>query len=877
MTAGSFSPARALLATLLLAAGLAVQTDAATAQQVQSPEEFFGHEMGADRQLAHWDQLVEYYRHLDEASPRLRLREMGPATNGEPYVVLFVSSEENLSRLEELREINALLSDPRGASDAEVERAIADGKAVVAQSFGLHSNEVAATQTAALFTYESVSREDETMRRIRENTISVIFPSLNPSGTALITEWYRRTKGTDHEGVSMPWLYHPYIGHDNNRDAYMQNTVESRYTGRILFREWLPQAYIDHHEMGNGGARFYVPPYSEPIRPDGDPLVWREMDWYGAHIAYKAEEAGLEGVINYALYSGWGHFGWHWITPFHNVAGMLTESARTGRYATPTYFNPDHLEGNRRNFPEYEVQTNFPSPWEGGWWRVSDIVRQQKLAAVAALDIAARNRETVLRNAYLKAKRQTERGAEGDPAAAYVIPADQHDPLTAAKMVNRLLLQGVEVRRADSEFVHEGEVYGPGTHVVTTAQPKRGVIRWLLGRTFYVDNDFTRNDDGSPVHPYDLSTHTMNEFMGVEVDPVETPVEAPTRVVSSQLDPAGDVEAGSAGYVIDGRLNDAFHAVNMLWDEGVSVRRVDRPDEGSGLRPGDFLVDADAASGVVSRVAEETGVDFSPLEAGPGSGVRPVERLRVGMYQRYWGGNMDEGWTRLMLENFGFPYDTLRDADITSGRLGEEYDVVVLPQDDMEMMLGPDPDQYELLPPEQFRSGFGEEGARALDEFVRGGGRLVAFAEAAELPIEKFGLPVENVVEGLPDTAFWSPGSTLRMNVDHTQPLAYGMPERAYGLFMQGNHAYRTVFQPESDRVSRPATYVERDVLQSGWLLGEEKIAERAAAVTVGHGEGTVVLIGFRPQFRHTTHGTFKLVFNSLVSGPPGGMAAVEE
>ncbi|MDP2497459.1 MAG: M14 family zinc carboxypeptidase [Candidatus Palauibacterales bacterium] len=874
MTVGSLSPARALLGTLLLALGLAVQAQAVDAQQVQSPEEFFGHRMGADRQLAHWDQLVEYYRHLDEASPRLRLREMGPATNGEPYVVLFVSSEENLSRLDELREINALLSDPRGASDAEVERAIADGKAVVAQSFGLHSNEVAATQTAALFTYESVSREDETMRRIRENTISVIFPSLNPSGTALITEWYRRTKGTDHEGVSMPWLYHPYIGHDNNRDAYMQNTVESRYTGRILFREWLPQAYIDHHEMGNDGPRFYVPPYSEPIRPDGDPLVWREMDWYGAHMAYKLEEEGIEGVINYALYSGWGHFGWHWITPFHNVAGMLTESARTGRYATPTYFNPDHLEGNSRNFREYEVQTNFPSPWEGGWWRVRDIVEQQKLSAVAALDIAARNRETVLRNAYLKATRQTERGAEGDPAAAYVIPADQHDPLTTAKMVNRLLLQGIEVRRAESEFTHEGTVYGPGTHVVTLAQPKRGVIRWLLGRTFYLDNHFTRSDDGSPIHPYDLSTHTMYEFMGVRVDPVETQVDASTRVVTGQLDPAGEVQAGSAGYVLDGRLNDAFHAVNLLWDEGVAVRRVDRPASGSGLRPGDFLLGPDAPSGALSRVAEETGVDFAPLDADPGSGARPVERLRIGMYQPYWGGNMDEGWTRLMLENFGFPYDTLFDADVTSGTLGQEYDVVILPEEDPETMLGPDPDGYELLPPEEYRSGFGEEGARALDAFVRGGGTLVTFGESGELAIEHLDLPVENAVAGLPDTAFWSPGSTLRVDVDNTRPLAYGMPDRAYALFMQGNHAYRTIFHHDSDRVSRPLTYPERDILQSGWLLGEDAIAGRAAAVTVGHGQGTVVLIGFRPQFRHTTHGTFKLVFNALVSGPPeGGLA----
>ncbi len=858
-----------LLAALVIAlVSCFAAPDAAIAQDVQSPEEFFGHQMGADRQLAHWDELVAYYRHLDENSPRLQLREMGATTNGHPYVVLFVSTAENLNRLEELRQLNATLSDPRGVSDAEIERAIAEGKAVVAQSFALHSNEVAASQTAALFAYEQVSREDATMQQIRENTISVILPNLNPDGNVLITEWYRETKGTDHEGAPMPWLYHHYIGHDNNRDAYMQNTVESQYTGQILLREWLPQAYIDHHEMGNDGARFYIPPYSEPIRPDGDPLVWREMDWYGAHMAYKLEEEGIPGVINYAYYSGWGHFGWHWITPFHNIAGMLTESARTGRYATPTYFHPDQLEGDRRNFRTYEVQTNFPNPWGGGWWRVRDIVEQQKLSAVAALDIAARNRETVLRNAYLKAQRQTERGAAGNPAAAYVIPADQHDPLTATKMVNKLVQQGIDVQRTDAEFVHDGTVYGPGTYVVTTAQPKRGVIRWLLGRTFYPDNHFTRNDDGSPVHPYDLSTHTMYEFMDVRVDPVETPIEAPTQHVAAAVEPAGTANAGSNGYVLDGRLNDSFHAVNRLWDEGVDVQRVDEPADGSDLRPGDFLVSAEAPSDLVQQIADETGVDFAPLNTRPGAGVRPVDRLRVGMYQRYWGGNMDEGWTRLLLENFGFPYETLRDADLTADNLSANYDVVLLPQDDMEMMLGPDTDAYELLPPEEYRSGFGEDGAEALHAFVRGGGTLVAFAEAAELPIEMFGLPVENVVADAEDTEFWSPGSTLRIDVDPTNPIAYGMPERSYALFMQGNHAYRTIFHHDSQGMSRPATYVKRDILQSGWLLGEEHIAEQAALVTVDHGEGRVVLIGFRPQFRHTTHGTFKFVFNALVSGP---------
>ena len=120
--------------------------------------------------------------------------------------------------------------------------------------------------------------------------------------------------------------------------------------------------------------------------------------------------------------------------------------------------------------------------------------------------------------------------------ALSVVESD--DPEAWPKLVDKLLLQGIEVHRTSEEMVVDGRFYDAGSWVVPTAQPKRGVIRWLLGRTFYLDNHFTRNDDGSPIHPYDLSTHTMYEFMGVRVDPVETQVEAPTRVVSGQLDPA---------------------------------------------------------------------------------------------------------------------------------------------------------------------------------------------------------------------------------------------------------------------------------------------------------------------------------------------------
>lgn len=904
---------------ILLLAAVAVLSTAfappeAAAQEIPSPEDFFGFQMGAEGQLADWAELADYYRLLDRESDRILVEEMGPSTLGAPFLVVFVSSPANLERLDELKRLNATLTDPRGASESEINRAVEEGKAVVVQSYGLHSTEVAGAQTPAELLFDMATRDDDEMTRILDETVAIMLPSLNPDGTTMVAEWVDETRGTEYEGSSLPWLYHHYIGHDNNRDAFQQNTVESVYGGEILFREWVPQGYIDHHQMGSYGPRLYIPPYAEPIRPDGDPLVWREMSWWGSHIAYREEEQGRSGVTGASIYSGWGHFGFHWITPFHNIAGMLTESA-SARMAWPLYIHPDQLEGRPgRGLPEYEEQVTFPNPWPGGWWTTRDIVEQQKIASIAALDVAAKNRRTVLRNAHLKAERQTERGRRAEPVtkgpegnlAAFVIPADQHDPLTRDKLIEKLLLQGIEVRRADGDFVHEGRVYGAGSHVVTMAQPKRGVIRWLLGRTFYPDNDYTRYRDGSPIPPYDMSTDNMAEFMGVEAVPVQTHLDASLdpvtpdfsvavneRIpeVTSGLEREGVVEAGTAGQVIDGRLNDAFRAVNRLLDEGVSVRRATGEVANGTVRPGDFLVDDGAPEALLQEAATETGVDISPLDVDATAASEPISRLRIGMYRRYYGGNIDEGWTRWLLERFGFPYERLEDERILAGSLADDFDVIVLPEDSPEIMKGPDEGELsggysrylEGFPPE-YRSGFGSQGVEALEAFVESGGTLLTFAEAGELAIEAFDLPVRNVVGGLSSTEFWSPGSTLRVNVDTHHPLGFGMPERALAFFLRGSQAYEVVAHDHNEDVDRVVTFLEAgegtdqtDILQSGWLIGEERISEKAAMLSVEHGEGRVVLIGFRPQHRAQTHGTFKLVFNALLNVPEDAVPSPAE
>jgi len=830
-----------------------------------SPEKFFGFQLGSDRKVARWDRIVEYYKLLErESEGRLKVVNMGPSTMGNPFLLVIVSSADNLARLDRLREVNRKLSDPRGLSEAEAGRLAAEGKAVICQSMSLHASEIGGVQMAPELAHDLLSRTDEEARRILDNVIFLLVPSFNPDGQIMVTDWYLKNLGTEFEGGDLPWLYHKYAGHDNNRDAFQTNLVESRYMAKILFRDWIPQAYVDHHHMGSYGARLYVPPYAEPIRPHADPLVWREMSWYGAHIAYKEEEAGHSGIINMAQFSGWGHFGFHWITPFHNIAGMLTESA-SAKLATPILIHPHQLKGGTRGLPDYEPQTTFPNPWPGGWWRLRDIVERQKVSAWAILDQAARNRETVLWNAFRKARRQTERGAAGSPAA-YVIPASQHDPLTAAKLVNKLLLQGIEVKQALRAFVTaDGRTYPAGSWVVSPAQPKMGVIRYLLGRTRYPDNEWTRARDGTPMRPYDMATDTMFEFMGVRVDEAGQVPLAGLRTLSEEVPAAGTVSGSGTDHSFDGRLNDSFRALNRLLDKGIAVRRVDRGAQG--LRPGDFLVSG-APRDLLSSIARDTGVSFTGLQQEVRQGVHEVKRLRLGMYQRYWGGNIDEGWTRLLLEQFHFPYTSLMDAEIRKGNLGERYDAIILPEDSTRRITGEkdkEPDRSAEAYPPEYRSGIGAEGVTALKTFVEKGGTLITLGGAAGFAIEKLELSLRNVTAGVSPKEFWCPGSTLRAAFDNANPLGYGMPPEGLLLYLAGNPAFEILPGQHNDRYQVIARYAGRDLLESGWLVGEKILAGKAAVVAARYGQGRVILLGARAQHRAQTHGAFKLFFNALI------------
>jgi hypothetical protein len=365
----------------------------------------------------------------------------------------------------------------------------------------------------------------------------------------------------------------------------------------------------------------------------------------------------------------------------------------------------------------------------------------------------------------------------------------------------------------------------------------------------------------------------MFEFMGVRIDPIESCTGGEFENVSDTIWPESSLpETSKHGYVLDPRVNDSFIAVNRLLVKGANISRakgaVDCGE--AGLPPGAFIVKS-AGPSLLEKVSKELHLVFHPLEEDVEKTV--VEVARIGMYQRYWGGNMDEGWTRFLLEQFEFPYTTLMDEDIKKGNLKQEYDTIILPNDPEAMITGVDINKWwdkhypwwplPTFPPE-YRSGIGEEGVEALKEFVEQGGTLICFDGASELAINQFKLKIKNVLEGVGPKEFFCPGSTLHANVDTYHPAAYGMPEDSLILFWN-SQAFDIIPSSDNDKYEVVVSYPERDIMESGWLIGEEKIKRKSAMVIAKHGKGKIALIGFRPQHRAQTHGTYKLLFNSLL------------
>jgi len=865
---GAFTLITALLLPTTWLSAQAVETAAGV---VPAPSAIFGFEPGADYKLATSGQILEYFRRLDAASERVLVREIGRSTEGRPLILAFISSEENIRRLEEWRRIAERLARAEGVEEAEARRLAEEGRAIVWIDGGLHATEVAGAQHTPLLAHRVATEESAEMRLIRENVVLLLMPVMNPDGLDLVTEWYGRNLGTQFETASLPVLYHRYTGHDNNRDWYMITQAETRAVSRVLYREWYPQIVYNHHQVAPFPARIFVPPFADPVNPNIPPLVVRSVTLVGDAITRRLEAEGKAGAVSRLGFDMWWNGGMRTVPYFHNMVGILTETA-LHRYATPRYYHPDSLPsdfGRRAALSAKQPSVFYPQPWRGGWWRLRDAVDYMLTASLAVLDIAAELKEEWLYDIWALGRASIEQGRAGRPYA-YVIPAgSQWDAGAAVELVNALRRAGIEVQRATAPFEADGVRYAPGSYIVPAGQAFRPYVVDLFERQVYPD--MRQYPGGPPQPPYDVAGWTLPLQMGVRYARVDAPFEAEVVPVDSARPERGRVEGrGGYGYLLSHASNASVLAVNRLLSAGervswtVAAATIDGRE-----RPAGTFVVHDRGRRTRERVealAAELGLDFDAIAAQPAVALERLRLPRVGLYKS-WVANMDEGWTRWLLEQYAFPLDTLHDAQVRRGDL-DRYDVIVLPDQSARSILnGHAPG---TMPP-AFTGGIGAEGAAALGRFIERGGTLVALDAATDFAIEQFRLPVQNAVAGLDSQSLYVPGSLLALAVDATDPLAFGMPDSCVAVFDRSRAFEVVETAREGDRAapSPPvhivATYRADDPLVSGWALGaQQHLAGRAAAVRVGLGKGEVVLIGFRPQFRAQPHATFKFLFNAL-------------
>jgi len=840
-----------VLFVIILTAGQAIA-------QIMKPEDFLGFKVGEDYKLASWEQIYTYYKLLDEGSERMTVQELGKSTEGKPFIMAIISSEENMKNLDEYKRISRSLASGR-MPESRAQELSKSGKMVLLITCSIHATEVGAAQMSLELIHRLLTEESSYINRILNDVIFLLVPSFNPDGLEKVRTWYEQYLETPYEASPMPYLYHTYTGHDNNRDAYMLTQVESKLVNKILYKEWFPQVYLDEHQMGNSGARMFVPPFHDPVNPNVDPLIWRETALIGETMAADLEAQGFSGVITNAFYTGWWQGAFLMTAWYHNCVGLLTEMASC-KIASPVFQSKSDLRGRGRGLVSYDKFMNFPNPWPGGWWRLRDIVDYELCATYSLLDVCSKFKEKFLYNYYVLNKRAIEKG-EKEPPFAFVIPPDQWDYITALKMMETLIEGGVKIQKSQNEFTADGITYPAGTYIVLMAQPYRAFAKDMLEPQKYPE--IRLYPDGPPVRPYDFCGWTLPYQMNVNTVRIEKSFDADLIPINKITYPEGEVKNPDATYafILSHKTNNSIVATNRLLKKGFKIlwSRGEYEIGKVKISKGDIIIPvSDNVLAEINTLAEELGLHFKGINSKINDQAYLLKPFKLGIYQP-WLASMSEGWSRWVFEQYEIEYKHIHNAEIKAGKLHERYSVIYIPDMRAEGILK---GREEGTVPPLFAKGIGVEGLSNLKEFVENGGTLITLNSASDLLTGDFGLPVVNTVKDKKPEEFFCPGSILSIKVNNSHPVAYGMPEKTGAFF--GRSPVFNVIPSFNMKANIIAAYPDKNPLMSGWILGEENLFNKGALVEIPIKKGRALLIGFHAVQRAQAYGTFKLLFNSF-------------
>ncbi|WPV67454.1 M14 metallopeptidase family protein [Chitinophaga sp. LS1] len=887
-------------------------TTAWAQQQIPSPKEHFGFNIGDDYQLANYTQTEAYFKKLS-ASNRTKLVDIGLTEEGRHQYMLIVSAPENIQQLEKYKTISQQLAHAEGLTDDQAHALAATGKAVVWIDGGLHATEVVGSHQLIESMYQLVSRTDEETMNILQNVI-ILFTHANPDGQELVANWYMRTEDPKKRAMNIPRLYEKYVGHDNNRDFYMMNMKESQNISRQLFVEWIPQIMYNHHQRGPAGSVLAGPPYRDPFNYVFDPLIVTSIDAVGAAMNNRLNVENKPGYTQRggSQFSTWWNGGLRTAPYFHNMVGLLTEIIG-GPTPETVPLAPDRLIPNGAT----------PNPVVPQEWHFRQSIDYSVSLNYAVLDYAAKYRSTLLYNIYHMGKNAIDRGNEdhwtfyprlvdsiklaaskkdttkkdtakkeeggGDlslgkedtiknnffdayfknpiyrDARAYIIPADQEDFPTAVKFINALSRAGVTIHKATADFTIAGKQYPAGSYVVKAAQAFRPHVLDMFEPQDH-PNDF-QYPGGPPIRPYDAAGWTLAFQMGVKFDRVLDAINVPL----AQL-PYGQIESpasktlpvGKKGYYLSPSGNNVFIAVNDLLNAGVKVSRIS-----SGM----FYVPVSSkATEILTKATTELGITVTAADVAP-TGLKAVAPARIAIWNTY-GGSIPAGWMQWLMEQYHYKCTMIYSQEIDKGDLRKKYDIILFATGAIPDTGKPKRDSYwfgKLPKAEELSAEFkpwlgritADTSVPQLKKFLEAGGNIVTIGTSTNLAYH-LKLPVKNALidpktnKTLTGSKLYIPGSLLIADVDTTAAENAGMHAKTDVYFDRS-----PVFNISGD-VKKLMWYSTATPLHSGWAWGQSYLKDGVAAFVAPVGSGKLYAFGPEITFRGQSHSTFKLLFNQL-------------
>ena len=746
--------------------------------KVPSPDKVLGYAVGTPNKLTYTKDLYRYYRELAKASPRVRVL-VAPekSEEGREQMLVLVSDEENLAKLDRYKEITAKLADPRKVTDAEAQTLISEGKPFYWASGSIHSPETGSPEMLMEMAYRLAVEDSPFIEDIRKNMIIMITPALEVDGRDRMVDLYNYRKANPGKPTPPLLYWGKYVAHDNNRDGLGLALALTRNQMKT-FLDYHPTVLHDLHESV---PYLYTMTGTGPYNAWLDPLAIDEFQLLAYHEIEEMTKRGVPGVWTHGFYDGWAPNYMLYIATGHNAIGRFYETFGNGGADT----RERTLPANQTSRVWYRPNP----PFARVNWSMRNNVNMQQSAILFAMNFVAKEKERFLNNFYLKSKRSIAKAANEGPAA-YIIPGDTPRPVEAADMVNLLRLQGVEVHRATKEFSVKDQKYPAGSYIVRMDQPYSRMADMLLDTQYYNVSD--------PA-PYDDTGWTMGAMRNVKTVRVvdKSVLDAPATLLTQDAKVTGQLTgpASAVAYLINHNTDNTLATLRFrLKDVKMSAAEDSFKVGDQQYNTGTFIIKKDGnPADLRSRLdtaATELGLKAVGIDKLPEVKTHELAVPRIAIVHT-WINTQNEGWFRIEFDKYQIPYTYISDQVIgNTPNLREKFDVLIFPPvggsaqtivNGMPKRGDPIPWKASAITPnfgnspdqtDDMRGGMTVAGVANLQKFIEAGGLFITIGGVSQVPID-YG--ITNGVSIQPADKLQARGSIYNSTFsDRKSPIAYG-------------------------------------------------------------------------------------------------------